>query len=462
MTLSEPVHLLRALRRRDLVGILLNAMIGAGMLAAPARVFGLAEGWSFVVLVASAAIIVPLVLCFADLGSRFSATGGPYLYARAALPGWMAFSVGWLSWFSQGLSLATLANLLISYLAGFFPLLAEGWPRAGVIVALAIGLNVIILRGIRQSAGTSNLLAILKVGFVATFFAAGLAFVRPDHLAVAAAPPDPITFAQAILIYLFAYSGFERAAVLAGEAKDPRRDVPMALLGSIVAVTLAYAAVLFICLGVLDQPSATDRPLAEVGRQLFGTWGQVAISAGAIAVILGTIVVISISMPRMLMALAEHGQLPARLGTIHPRWRTPYVAIVVSSTISFGFALVSDVIGALTFATAARLVSYILCCVALWRFSRRLDAPPAQFNLPARGTLALATAAVFLGVLLLGATKELAPLAVVLTIGFVLLGLTRWRAAVRTAPAPDPQSSPSAVRPRGGNCSSADPPAGAT
>ena len=75
MAAIEPGHLLRVLRRRDLVGILLNAMIGAGMLAAPAKVFALAGDWSFVVLAGAAVVLIPLILCFADLGSRFSGTG---------------------------------------------------------------------------------------------------------------------------------------------------------------------------------------------------------------------------------------------------------------------------------------------------------------------------------------------------------------------------------------------------
>ena len=79
-------QLVRVLRRRDLIGILLNAMMGAGMLAAPAKVFGLSGDWSLLVLGLSALILVPLILCFADLGSRFASTGGPYIYAREALP----------------------------------------------------------------------------------------------------------------------------------------------------------------------------------------------------------------------------------------------------------------------------------------------------------------------------------------------------------------------------------------
>lgn len=423
---------MRVLRRRDLAGLLLNAMIGAGMLAAPAKVFGLAGDWSFLVLVAAAIILIPLILCFADLGSRFTGTGGPYLYAYAALPPVMAFSVGWLLWLSQALAVATLSNLLVTYLGGFFPVLEHGLPRVGVIVALGVTLTTIALTGMRQSAGASNLLILIKVGFVVGFVVACAAFVQPARLAIAAsAAPPPATFAQAILLYLFAYSGFERGAVLAGEAKDPKRDVPLALIMSVAGVTLVYAAVLLVCVGVLEAPAANDRPLAETGRLIYGPIGAVAVSAGALAVILGTILVVIVSMPRMMLALAEKDQLPAGLAQIHPKWRTPWIAILISSALAFGLALVNDLLGALTFSTATRLMAYILCCVALWRMTRRADAPRPQFKLPAAGPVALVTAALFVGVLVLGATKELPALLVVLMIGLVVLALHRRRAQGR-------------------------------
>jgi basic amino acid/polyamine antiporter, APA family len=134
------------------------------------------------------------------------------------------------------------------------------------------------------------------------------------------------------------------------------------------------------------------------------------------------------------MSLAEQGQLPATLGKVHPTWRTPYVAIAISSTLAFGFAVGSDLISSLTFATATRLLGYVLCCIALFRLSGRPDAPPARFNLPARRVVSLATAALFTGVLLIGATKELPALAGVMVLGFVILALTRRRAQAPVAP----------------------------
>ncbi|WP_430426179.1 APC family permease [Phenylobacterium sp.] len=405
--------------------MVLNAMIGAGMLAAPAKVYALAGGWSFVVLAAAALALTPLILCFADLSSRFSGTGGPYLYARAGLPALPAFAVGWLMWFSQAMSVATLSSLFVTYLAGFVPALETGLPRYLTIAALGVALTGIVLVGIRQSARASNVLIVLKVGFVIAFAAAGVWFVQGQRLAIDQPLPTAIPFAQAMLIYLFAYSGFERGSVVAGEAQDPQRDVPAALIGGVLAVTFAYAAVLLVCMGVLDQPAANDRPLAEVGRQLFGPAGAIAVSAGAVAVIVGTILVITISMPRMLLALSEQDQLPQWLGAVHPRWRTPHVAIIISSVLGFGFAMMSDLLTALTIATAARLTGYVLCCISLWRMSGRPDAPQPRFSLPFRGPIALFTAVLFTGVLALGATKELPPLAAVLAVGLVLWALSR-------------------------------------
>lgn len=411
-------------------------MIGAGMLTAPAKVYAAADGWGLFVLAASAAAMLPLFLCFAELGSRFAGTGGPYLYARAALPPWLAFSCGWMLWVAQALGAATLSNLFVTYLAGFAPALGEGWPRLAALGALGVATTWITLVGIRQSAAASNLLIIVKLVFILGFLAAVLPFAHVDRLAPTTAAPPPVTFAEAMLIFIFGFSGFERGAMVAGEAQDPRRDVPVALLSSLALVTVVFGLAFTACVGVLDAPAANDRPFAEAGRALYGDPGAAAVSIGALAVTFGTLLVIVVSMPRNLMALAEHRELPAVFASIHPRWRTPQVAILTSSVVGFAAAMASDLLGALTMSTAARLISYVLCCVALVRISQRSDAPPPAFPLPYVAPLAAVTAVIFLGVIALGATKELPALAGVLAAGLLLLMLSR-----RTAPSRDPRSS---------------------
>jgi basic amino acid/polyamine antiporter, APA family len=429
--------LVRALRRRDIIGLLLNVMIGAGMLTAPAKVYGLADGWGLVVLAASAAAILPLILCFAELGSRFTGTGGPYLYARAALPPWLAFSSGWMLWVAQAMGAATLSNLFVTYLAGFVPALGDGWPRLAALGTLGVITTSIVLVGIRQSATASNLLIVAKLAFIVLFLAAVLPFAQLDRLAPTQVLPPPVTFAEAMLIFIFGFSGFERGAMVAGEANDPRRDVPVALLISLALVTVIFGLAFTACVGVLEAPAANDRPFAEAGRALYGPIGAAAVSVGALAVTFGTLLVIIVSMPRNLLALAEHGELPAVFARIHPRWRTPQVAILASSVVGFAAAMASDLLSALTMSTAARLITYVLCCVALARMASRPDAPPPAFRLPFAAPLAAVTAMVFIGVVVLGAAKELPALAAVLAVGLLLLALTRRRAL-----SPGPRSSP--------------------
>lgn len=436
--MSAPVEaegrLVRALRRRDIIGLLLNVMLGAGMLTAPAKVFGAAGSWGLLVLLAASVVILPTILAFADLGGRFTGTGGPYLYVRAALPRPVAFASGWMLWVAQALGAATLSNLFVTYLAGYAPALGEGVPRLLTLAALGVVCTGIVLSGIRQSAVASNLLIAAKLGFIVLFLAAALPFIHPGRLVPTAPAPAPAPFIQAMLIFIFGFSGFERAALVAGEAKDPRRDVPAALLFSMVLVTAVFAMAFSACVGVLSAPAANDRPFAEVGRLLYGEVGAAAVSVGALTVTFGTLLVIVVSMPRNLLALAEFGDVPAVLARVHPRWRTPHLAIITSSVVGFGAAMASDLLGALTMSTAARLITYILSCVALIVLAGRADGPEPAFRLPFARTIAAVAIVLLGGVIVFGATKELPALAAVLAVGFVIMALTRARGPAR-APA---------------------------
>lgn len=433
MTNSAPSaaegQLIRALRRRDIIGLLLNVMLGAGMLTAPAKVFGAAGSWGLLVLLAASAVILPTILAFADLGGRFSGTGGPYLYVRAALPRPVAFASGWMLWVAQALGAATLSNLFVTYLAGYVPALGAGVPRLVTLAVLGVVCTGIVLSGIRQSATASNLLIAAKLAFVVLFLAAALPFIHPERLVPAAPAPAATPFIQAMLIFIFGFSGFERAALVAGEARDPRRDVPAALLFSMVLVTAVFAMAFSACVGVLAAPAANDRPFAEVGRQLYGAAGAAAVSIGALTVTFGTLLVIVVSMPRNLLALAEFGDVPTALAAVHPRWRTPHVAIIASSIVGFGAAMASDLLGALTMSTAARMITYILSCVALIVLAGRRDGPEPAFRLPFARTIAAIAIVLLTGVVAFGATKEAPALAGVLAVGFVILLATRARAS---------------------------------
>ena len=148
--------LVRGIRRWDLVAIAINGIIGAGIFGLPSRVFSLIGPYSIVAFVACALVVALIILCFAEVSSRFNDTGGPYLYAREAFNPAVAFEIGWLIWLARVTAFAANCNLLISYLAYFWVGASDTFWRATVIVLVVAVLAVINLLGIRQAAIVSN------------------------------------------------------------------------------------------------------------------------------------------------------------------------------------------------------------------------------------------------------------------------------------------------------------------
>src|SRR6266446_3883944 len=217
---APDARLVRGLRKWDLVALVINSIIGAGIFGLPSRVFALAGTYSVLAYVVSAVAIVLIILCFAEVGSRFKATGGPYLYARAAFGPVIGFQVGWLMWLGRVAAFAALCNLLVGYLGYFIHLSEAGISQAGVIVAVISSLAIVNVVGIRVTASVTNaftvgkLIPLLLVGVV------GLFFIDPQRYSVAVIPGYG-SFSQAALLLVFTYAGFEGAAIPTGEMRDP-------------------------------------------------------------------------------------------------------------------------------------------------------------------------------------------------------------------------------------------------
>src|SRR5882724_12833622 len=132
--LPKTEGLVRGIRRWDLVAITINGIIGAGIFGLPAKVFSLIGSYSLLAFVACALVVTLIVLCFAEVGSRFDETGGPYLYAREAFGSTVAFEVGWLIWLARVTAFAANCNLLVSYLGYFWPQATNALWRAAIIM----------------------------------------------------------------------------------------------------------------------------------------------------------------------------------------------------------------------------------------------------------------------------------------------------------------------------------------
>lgn len=390
--------LVRGIRRWDLVAVTINGIIGAGIFGLPAKAYSLIGAYSLIAFVACALVVLLIILCFAEVGSRFDETGGPYLYAREAFGPTVAFEVGWLIWLARLTAFAANCNLLVSYLAYFWaPAIAPVW-RAVIITVVVLALTALNLTGVRQAAIASDIFTIGKLLPMLAFIAVGLFFLNPHAFALGARPATG-AFSQSVLLLLYAFTGFEMAAIPAGETRNPQKYLPRALLIATAVVAFTYILIQVVCIGTLPELAKSSKPLADAGQRFMGAAGGALISAGAIISIAGNLNIVLLSGSRVPFAIAEQKQLPAFIGRVHRRFATPHIAIMITAGLMLLLTLKTSFVAALTISAIARLVTYAVTCAALPVLRRNNEAPKALFRV--RGGPIIAVAALILSAWLL-------------------------------------------------------------
>ncbi len=379
--------LVRGIRRWDLVAVVINGVIGAGIFGLPSKVYGLIGSYSLIAFAVCALVVTLIILCFAEVGSRFDATGGPYLYAREAFGSLVGFEVGWLQWLARVTAFAANINLLVGYL-GFF------WPAAGsepwrmlIITGIVVSLTIVNVVGVRNATIFGNFFTIGKLIPLIFFIAVGLFFINTGNYSFEAqqggAQLGYATFSTSVLLLIYAFTGFEMAVIPAGEVQNPQRNIPFALLTAIGIIAALYILIQFVSIGTLPGLATSTKPLADASSNFMGTAGAAIISAGAMISIVGNLSLLVLAGSRLFFAMAEQQQLPRILATTHKRFHTPHFAIILSAAVMLALALSGTFIYLLTISAIARLLTYAATCAALPKFRRMSDAPPARFKAPA-------------------------------------------------------------------------------
>ncbi len=363
-TLHGLSELRREIGKWDLVALVLNSVVGAGIFGLPARAFALAGVYSLLSYFVCAVAIFLIILCFAEVSSRFKETGGLYLYARATFGRLAGFEIGWLAWLVRLTAFAALCNLFADYLSYFWPIAAAGSGRVVVIVAVVCLLAWTNIVGVRLASMFGNIVTVGKLVPLVILVVAGSFFIDTQNYS-SAVPPSYGGFSASVLLLLFAFTGFENAVIPAGEARDPRRHLPFALLTGTAIAVLLYVAIQAVCIGTLPGLATSQRPLADVGDRLFGAPGAALVSLGALISVLGTMNAVMLAAPRLLFAMAEQRQLPQILSSTHPRFHTPHVAIALSAAGMLALTLSGTFASAATLSTLIRLTTYAVTCAAL-------------------------------------------------------------------------------------------------
>ena len=366
-----------------------------------------------------------IALSFAEVASRFDGTGGPYLYTRAAFGRFAAFEVGWMMWFTRAASWASVINVLVSSLGFYWPVLTAGLPRTMVITALITLLAAINVRGIRQSSIVVNLLTVGKLLPLGVFILAGIVFVdwnrlRPDVL------PSVAQLSTSGLLLVFAFGGYEIVPVPGGEARNPRRDVPFALLMTIIIVTAVMTLAQIVAVGTLPGLAASKTPLADSAALFLGAGGAAMITVGAVFSTTGNNMGQALSGSRNLFALAEQGDLPPFFSRVHPEYRTPANAVLVTAAVSLALALSGTFQSMAAASAISRLVVYVATCASMLRLRSPRFASlvkPPVFVVPFGPVVPVAAIAIAMTILAGATPVQLRNGAVALFVGAILFAL---------------------------------------
>jgi APA family basic amino acid/polyamine antiporter len=418
---AEPTHsgLVRGIGRWATVALVLNGIIGAGIFGLPSRIHalaGVAGLWAFAV---CAVVVTCIALCFVEVSSRFTHTGGPYLYTQEAFGPLAGFLSGWLMWITRVTAVAVISNVMVSYFAFFWAPAGAGWGRAVTMTAVAVVLTGINLVGVRQAAGAVSAFTIGKLVPILLFVGVGLFFVDP-HAFSTPSLRVPGAFEQAVLQLIFAFGGFETSVVAAGEIQDPRRNLPFALLIGIGTTAALYLLIQVVCIGTLPGLAASTKPLADAATRFMGTPGGSVIAIGALVSTVGTMCASLLAGPRLLFAMSEGGRLPAVFARVHPRFRTPHIAILATAAMSLALSVTGTFSYLIGLNVIARLLVYLSTAAASIAFRRRRDSPSAAVSIPAWPVVVALTLGACLWLLARSGGRELRDVAIALVIGLGL------------------------------------------
>ncbi len=309
-----------------------------------------------------------VVASFAEVASRFTRAGGTYLYARVAFGRFAGIEMAWLTYLVRLTAAATNANLFIIYVAEFWPRATEPLESRLLLALVLVPLAAANYRGVRGGVSTSNVFAVAKLVPLAVFMIAGLFTMGAGAGLPASAPAEPAdagTWLEAILLLVFAYGGFESALLPLGEAKDPRRDAPAALFTALGLCALVYTLVQVVVIATLADPAASDRPLAAAAQVFLGPPGAWLMAGGALVSVYGYLAAAMLNVPRLTYAMAAEGDLPPKLGAVHPRFRTPHVSVLLFAAMVWTFAAAGNFLQNLTLSAVSRLLTYGAVSVAL-------------------------------------------------------------------------------------------------
>src|SRR5437773_10477333 len=377
-------QLVRGIGIPALTANIVSSTIGAGIFVIPATVakgLGSAAPLAFVF---CAVAMVLFVTCFAIAGSGVCLTVGLYVFVEVAFGLHVGFLAGMLYFLPAIGEVAGVVNVLANSVALVIPFLGGWIMRVVVMFAVYASLVLINIRGVRQGAGAVTVITVAKLLPLLLFVGVGIFFIHPPNLAWSSWPGSK-SLGDAVILLIFAFVGIEVALIPSGEVKNPARTVPRSAYLALVVTTIIYLMIQLVAQGTLgaDLANHPDAPLAESAAKFLGNLGRMILLAGASISAFGFVTSDILSSPRMIFAFGRDGALPQFFAHVHPRYRSPDVAIITYATLAFALSISGTFEKLAVLSNVAVLLMYLLCCAACWFLMQRdVRSDGEPFNFP--------------------------------------------------------------------------------
>lgn len=405
-----------------------NITIGSGIFLLPALIAVLLGNSSIVAYFVCGSMFLLVALCYAEVGSRVTESGGAYIYIKKAFGPFIGFLANTSFWFAYGtLVTAALANGIAEMLSVPFPIFSVWIYRALLFLFLFGGFALINIRGIKQGMVTVKIFTLVKLVPLVSFVVLGIFAIKSENLALPSMP-DISQLGEASLILFFAFAGGETAMNISDEMKNPSRTGPIGLVIGVIALIIFYCLIHIVAQGILGTALNNNKaPLAEAANIMVGNWGFTVMIACAIVSIAGSLNGLVMVFPRVMYAGGKEKLLPKFLSEVHPKFGTPYWSIIVFCVVAFLVAVSGGFKQLVILATITMLLTFLGVACAAIKF--RLKPSPeykASFLMPGGLTLPVITVLLLIWFLFQSKPNEIAGMAILLAILTVVYFIKKW------------------------------------
>ncbi|MGP8057989.1 MAG: APC family permease [Nitrososphaerales archaeon] len=363
------MELKRNLSYFDLMNIVVGAIIGSDIYIVPGLVAGLIGPFALVVWIIGGAISMVLAMVFGYCSYYVPNVGGSFAFVSEAFDDFFGFIAGWSMSIAEIIALPVFAIVFTNYLQYFVPL--SYGEQLLIRIIFIVTLTTVNIVGAKAAGRLNDVLTLAKLAplLLIIFLGIGSIVLRPTLLGnyTPFAPAGLNNFGTVLVLIFWAYAGFELGVLPASEVVDPKKNIPKAMITGMAIVIFFYVVTNFAVFGVVSsvELAKSPIPLVLVSTALLGSAGAVITGVGALASVSGTDETEVLGTARLIYAMSSDGLLPKGLGKVHPRFRTPYVAVIIEGVIALALVPFSGISTLISFAVFNLGVCYLLVCLAL-------------------------------------------------------------------------------------------------